>query len=81
MCRSGCPTNDHENWGACARAACFQIDKHGLSDAGATDRRKEKQIKEYQSVRKEGIQPAGWKPSDLDHARRMTEKTGVPYQA
>lgn len=58
MCRTACPTQDHETWGACARAADIQIDGHALKFSTRAERNKEDRLNRYASLRKYGIQPA-----------------------
>ena len=36
MCRSGCPTQDHQSWGECARAANMRIAYCGVGGGDAT---------------------------------------------
>ena len=53
MCRSGCPTQDHDSWGECARAANLQV---GPADRDARIKWN-RDLDEYRRVRKQGIQP------------------------
>lgn len=53
-CRTGCPTQDHASWGACARDAQLQIgDLTGAGQRVTTDRR----LGAYQKARQMGLQP------------------------
>ena len=66
-CRSGCRTQDHPNWGACARAASLQIgDLTGVGQRVVTDKR----LTAYAEARRQGIQPQGTKLSDSMGALR-----------
>ncbi|GLY55331.1 hypothetical protein Lesp01_89860 [Lentzea sp. NBRC 102530] len=56
-CRSGCPTQDHENWGACTRAANLQVQPDIM---GAPARRGwDGELKAYADARRQGLQPSG----------------------
>lgn len=76
-CRSGCSTPGlHESWGACARAAEIQIDRHSLTGGRDLDRDKDKRLDAYASARKAGLQPqnTSWKK-----VRQSLEDGGVPH--
>lgn len=53
-CRSGCPTQDHESWGACARAANLQT---LVGDTVQANHQMERDLAEYARARKQGLQP------------------------
>lgn len=67
MCRSGCPTKDHQSWGECARASRFytngvhQRDEYKRYDA---------ELNDYASARMQGIQPKTTRRHDIDRAVR-----------
>ena len=77
-CRSGCKTQDHANWGECARAANLSITNEVVSkDIKNTDR----ELSAYRDARKLGIQPASTKMKDIQKAVRVSEKIGRAAQA
>lgn len=80
-CTSGCPTQDHESWGACARAKHLHVE--GCADWKGLDRTKQKkwdrELDAYQSAKSDGIQPDGTSMTEIRKARDITEKTGVAY--
>lgn len=76
-CRTGCPTQDHESWGDCARASNIQIDKHGLQHRDA-EKQKDKRLDQYASLRKHGIQPRSTKLRDIRHAEQTGGVTPRP---
>ena len=78
MCSTGCPTKDHATFGECLRAKNLQI---GDPTAHKFNTSQIKQIDNYIDARKSGMQPASVFKKDVDHARAMTEATGVPYRA
>jgi hypothetical protein len=77
-CRSGCKTQDHANWGECAKAANFSI-TDPLSSAASKLANKE--LDAYRNARKNGIQPASTKLKDIEKAVRMSDKAGKALQA
>jgi len=66
-CRSGCPTQDHVSWGACARDMGLQIGDLGRGVAAATDRR----LTAYADARRQGLQPPSTKLADSRATLRM----------
>lgn len=75
-CRSGCPTQDHGSWGACARAAQIQIDRHGLAGHRGAERDKDRRLESYADLRKDGVQPRSTKWKDV---RKAYEVGGVKH--
>jgi len=59
-CRSGCPTQDHANWGECARDSGLQVGDLGRGVAATTDRR----LNSYAQARGLGLQPPSTKLRD-----------------
>jgi hypothetical protein len=75
-CRSGCSTPGlHESWGACARAAEIQIDRHGLKGFRSLERDKDNRLDAYASARKAGLQPQN---TSWAKVRQSFEDGGVP---
>lgn len=77
-CRSGCKTQDHANWGECARAANLSISNEGAATA---IKKTDKELSAYRDARKLGIQPASTKMKDIQKAVRVSEKIGKAAQA
>jgi|MDSV01.3.fsa_nt_gb hypothetical protein len=50
MCRTGCPTQDHESWGDCARDANMRIQ-------GQTAAKVNKDLNTYAYAKSIGLQP------------------------
>lgn len=65
-CRSGCRTQDHANWGECARAMGLQVGDLGRGVGAATDRR----LNSYAKARELGLQPASTKLRDSQRTLR-----------
>jgi len=77
-CRTGCPTQNHESWGDCLRAANLSIaNLTVLADIKNTD----KELSAYRDARKQGIQPASTKMKDIQKAVRASDLIGRAAQA
>ena len=61
MCRTGCPTQDHANWGECARAANLSI---GPDLAGNEKVRTDRRLESYAKAKSLGLQPPTTKLKD-----------------
>lgn len=73
MCRSGCPTQDHESWGACARASRFYTHGvHNHTEYKAFDQ----ELKDYASCVEQGMQPAGTSRAHIDQCVRDSNEAG-----
>jgi hypothetical protein len=78
-CRSACPTQDHDSWGACARAAQIQIgDVAGRNVNRAWDH----ELDAYESAVRQGIEPKTTRLADTRAAVAFADKTGIgnPWQ-
>lgn len=77
-CRSGCKTQDHANWGECARAANFSI-----TDplANAVSKQANAELNAYRNARKQGIQPRSTKMHDIKAAVMASDTLGKAVQA
>lgn len=75
-CRAGCPTpGKHKTWGACARAADIQIDRHGLQNLNA-EKDKDRRLSRYEDARNQGLQP---KNTTWKHVNDAFEHGGVEH--
>ena len=78
-CSSGCPTpGSHKSYGECLRAKSLQnmnVEAHEHNQSIY------RQVDEYVDARREGMQPASVFKKDVDFAREVTKKTGVPFRA
>lgn len=77
-CRSGCPTQDHANWGECARSANLSFGNEANVRQGNAA---EKELNAYRDARKQGIQPASTKMKDIQSAVRASEAVGFGVRA
>lgn len=73
MCRSGCPTQNHQSWGECARAARFHT-------AGLSQRDYYKsfdgELRDYESCVSQGMQPEGTTRAKIDKCIRESNEAG-----
>lgn len=80
MCRSGCPTQDHASWGACARAANLKVAYCGIGGGDATvQKRWDSELDLYRQARKQGVQPDGTKTTQIMSALKASDAAGAAY--
>lgn len=80
-CRAGCATQDHANWGECARDAGIRV---GWSNSAAgrdrsADMLNDAECARYHRTRVGGIQPDGTTDRKIEFAERASEKYGARY--
>lgn len=78
-CSSSCVTRDHLTWGECTRAKGLQL-KPNLSDT-TTTKKWDKELSDYREAVRQGVNPAGTTQAKVDSAMRISEATGVAYDA
>ena len=79
-CTSSCASQDHASWGACVRAKNLRTNAlagENLDNQRAAD----KSLDAYATARRNGIQPKSTRAIDVQRAVRLSDKTGVPFQA
>lgn len=80
MCRTGCPTQDHANWGECARAANMRVAYCGIGGGDATAQKAwDSELSLYRQARKQGIQPDGTKTNQIMRALKASDAAGAAY--
>ena len=79
-CRTGCKTQDHGTFGACARASRLQIDTYALAHGGE-EQAKVRELDFYGAVRHDGILPDTTRTADIRRAVDLTNMTGRAYRA
>lgn len=77
-CRTGCKTQDHANWGECARSANLSVSNERISGELKSNNA---ELNAYRDARKLGIQPASTKMKDIQSAVRMSDKAGKALKA
>ena len=83
-CRSGCPTQDHANWGECLRASNIQMNagdaSGGMVRSGWTHKKWDGELQAYRDARAQGIQPKSTKMKDIRAAVEISNKTGKAFK-
>lgn len=82
-CRTGCPTQDHASWAACARDSGIRVANCNSAAGWDTTRQKrwDAENEAYAAARAEGIQPAGTRMADIDKARAISDAQGSAFDA
>ena len=81
-CRSGCPTQDHDSWGECARAANMRVAYSGVGGLDYSAQKKwDKELDLYKSARAQGVQPASTRTKDIRKALEISDRTGTAFNA
>lgn len=79
-CRTGCPTQDHVNWGECLRASNLEFGT-GDANSNVTQPKKkfEAELQAYRDARKQGIQPTGTSMAKIQQAVDLSNKVGKAF--
>ena len=79
-CRTGCPTQDHANWGECLRASNLEF---GTGDANSNvtlpKKKFEAELQAYRDARRQGIQPTGTSMAKVQQAVELSNKVGKAF--
>jgi len=79
-CRSGCPTQDHANWGECLRASNLVFGTGDANSAASMPKKKfEAELQAYRDARKQGIQPTGTSMAKVRAAVDISNKVGKAF--
>lgn len=78
-CRSGCPTQSHDSYAACLRAANVQVNEVMNSPLQGMYERTKGELSAYQAARANGIQPGGTTLAKVREAEAATRLLGRPY--
>lgn len=82
-CRTGCYTQDHDNWGDCLRASNIQMstgDANGaVIESGWNKKKWNNELNLYKQARAQGIQPDGTSIAKVQRAIDISNKTGIAY--
>lgn len=77
-CSTGCPTQDHPDWGSCVRSKRLQtadVTAHQFNTSLYHTQ------DEYRRAREDGLQPENVTMSAINEARRLSDALGKPYRA
>jgi hypothetical protein len=79
-CRSGCPTQDHTNWGECLRASNLVFGTGDANSAVTMPKKKfEAELQAYRDARRQGIQPTGTSMAKVQQAVELSNKVGKAF--
>lgn len=75
-CTSACPTKDHESWGECVRSKGLRIGWAASAKGidATTEKKWNKNLDEYESLVRQGVQPRNTWPSGVHEAKVQAEK-------
>lgn len=80
-CRSSCPTQDHANWGECARAGRLMVgwsrSAYGLDRT--EDNRLQGELRDFKAAVDAGMLPDGTTRAKIDFANRQSDRHGGLY--
>lgn len=80
-CRSGCKTQDHVNYHECLRDAGVRTylasPSKGLD--GSAQKRWDKELADYRSARRQGMQPEGTTRAKVEEAVRLSDAAGAAF--
>jgi hypothetical protein len=82
-CREGCPTQDHDSYGECLRAArirvayCDSVNRQDCTRQKKWDR----ELSDYRDCVRQGMNPDGTGRASIDKAVAWSEATGRAYDA
>lgn len=78
-CSSSCVTKDHRTFGECMRSKHLNLNPN-LADT-QRQKRWDRELDSYEAARKQGVEPKGTSQKMVDEAMKISEATGVAYQA
>ena len=75
-CRTACETQDHASYGECCAAITI------LVGAGhERSKRWDNNLEAYRQARRQGVQPASTRRSDVDAAMALSRAVDAPFDA
>jgi hypothetical protein len=82
-CSANCATQDHATWGECIKAKNLKIE--GCASWKGHDRTRikkgDKDLDAYADARRQGVQPKSTRRFDTEMAMKVSNETGVAFQA
>lgn len=67
-CSTACSTQDHRSWGECVRSKGLQLSPAVNDQYGTRQRAWDRELDNYQSAVRQGLEPAGTKQRHIDAA-------------
>lgn len=75
-CSSSCPTKDHQSFGECLRSKNLQLSPAVSDSYGSRQKAWDRELDNYESAVRQGLEPAGTKQHHVDAAIREAEANG-----
>lgn len=72
-CSSACKTKDHKTWGECVRSKGLQLSPAVNDSYAMRQRGWDRELDNYDSARRQGLNPAGTKQHHVDAALKEAE--------
>jgi len=81
-CRTGCPTQDHENWGECLKQSGLQVNTGDANSSKMMPQKKwDAELNAYQSAISQGIEPATTNMKDIRGAVEVSNLAGKAFDS
>jgi hypothetical protein len=81
-CRTGCPTQDHIDWGECLRQSGLQVNSGDANSSKLMPQRKwDAELNAYQSAINQGIEPATTNMKDIRGAVEVSNIAGKAFDS
>lgn len=72
-CSSGCLTQDHKSWGECLRSKNLKLSPHVNDSYSAGQKAWDRELDNYESAVRQGLNPSGTKQHHVDAAMKEAE--------
>ncbi len=72
-CSTVCPTRDHKSWGECVRSKGLQLSPAVNGDYGTRQKAWDKELDNYESARRQGLEPRSTKQWATDQALKEAD--------
>jgi hypothetical protein len=81
-CRTGCPTQDHANWGECLKASGLQVNTGDANSRRTMSQKSwDAELNAYKSAIDQGIEPATTNMKDIRGAVELSNMAGTAFDA
>lgn len=80
-CSGACQSKDHRTFGECMRAKNLKLSPAINDSYGSSQKAWDKELDNYESAVRQGVQPRGTKQHLIDEAMKSSDSTGVAYEA
>lgn len=81
-CRTGCPTQDHANWGECLKQSGLQVNTGDANSSRLMSQKKwDAELNAYKSAIDQGIEPASTNMKDIRGAVELSNLAGKAFDS